>query len=410
MSFELYVAGRYLRAKRREKFISLVTVLAVLGVTMGVMALIIGMAINNGVEQDLQEHLLGATSHVNLLEEDRGFGIENAPEFMDRFRNVEHVVAMAPALYGEAMISGPIRGTGAVFKGIDPKSELEVADLLTKVTEGSLDDLAAPPEGYPGIALGKDLSLTIGAPLNAIVRVVNPQGEMTPFGLVPNWKRFPVAAIFESGFYEYDKRWVFTTLESAQQTLGLGNVINAVEFKLDDLNRADEVAKKIEEIAGPGYKATSWTEQNQALFLALRMEKVVTTVTIGLIMLVAALNILTSLVMIVMEKSKDIAILQSMGAKRGQIRKIFVWQGLLIGSTGTVIGLIGGHLLCWVCDTYQLIPLEAEVYGLSYVPFAPRLWDGLAVAAAAMVVSYLTTIYPSSSAARIVPVELLRYE
>jgi lipoprotein-releasing system permease protein len=140
------------------------------------------------------------------------------------------------------------------------------------------------------------------------------------------------------------------------------------------------------------------------------MEKVVTTVTIGLIMLVAALNILTSLVMIVMEKSKDIAILQSMGAKRGQIRKIFVWQGLLIGSTGTFIGLIGGHLLCWVCDTYQLIPLEAEVYGLSYVPFAPRLWDGLAVAAAAMVVSYLTTIYPSSSAARIVPVELLRYE
>jgi lipoprotein-releasing system permease protein len=308
------------------------------------------------------------------------------------------------------MVSGPIRGTGAVFKGIDPKAELEVADLLTKVTEGSLDDLGAPLEGYPGIALGKDLSLTIGAPLNSVIRVVNPQGELTPFGLVPNWKRFRVAAIFESGFYEYDKRWVFTTLESAQQTLGLGNVINAVEFKLDDLNRADQVAKEIEEIAGPGYKATSWTEQNQALFLALRMEKVVTTVTIGLIMLVAALNILTSLVMIVMEKSKDIAILQSMGAKRGQIRKIFVWQGLLIGSTGTFIGLIGGHLLCWVCDTYQLIPLEAEVYGLSYVPFAPRLWDGLAVAAAAMVVSYLTTIYPSSSAARIVPVELLRYE
>ncbi len=410
MPFELFVAGRYLRAKRREKFISLVTILAVVGVTMGVMALIIGMAINNGVQQDLQEHLLGATSHVNLLEEDRGFGIENAPEFMDQFRNIEHVVAMAPALYGEVMVSGPIRGQGAIFKGIDLEAELEVADLLTKVTEGSLDDLPAPPDGYPGIALGKDLALGIGARLNSVIRVVNPQGEMTPFGLVPNWKRFRVAAIFQSGFYEYDKRWVFTSLGAAQQTLGLGNVINAVEFKLDDLNRADEVAKTIAGIAGPGYKATTWAELNQALFLALRMEKLVTTVTIGLIMLVAALNILTSLVMIVMEKAKDIAILQSMGARRAQIRRIFVWQGLLIGTTGTVLGLILGHLSCWVCDTYQLIPLEAEVYGLSYVPFAPQAMDGLAVAAAAMVISYLTTIYPSSSAAKIVPVEILRYE
>ena len=410
MPFELYVAGRYLRAKRKEKFISLVTVLSVLGVMMGVMALIIGMAINNGVQQDLQEHLLGATSHVNLIERDRGFGIPDWPVFFEQFRGVDHVVAMAPALYGEVMVSGPLRGTGVVFKGIVPEAELEVADLLTKITEGSLDDLEAPPDGYPGLVLGKGLALSIGARLNSVVRVINPQGEMTPFGLEPSWKRFRVAAILESDFYEYDNRWVFTSLQSAQQTLGLGNVINAVEFKLDDLNTASVVADQVEAMAGPGFTGTSWMEQNRALFLALRMEKLVTAVTIGLIMLVAALNILTSLVMIVMEKAKDIAILKSMGARSAQIRKIFVWQGLIIGSTGTVLGLIAGHLISWACDAYRLIPLEAEVYGLSHVPFAPRIWDGLAVAAAAMLVSYLTTIYPSSSAARIVPVEILRYE
>jgi lipoprotein-releasing system permease protein len=410
MSFELYVAGRYLRAKRKEKFISLVTVLSVLGVMMGVMALIIGMAINNGVQQDLQEHLLGATSHVNLIERDRGFGIADWPVFFEQFRGVDHVVAMAPALYGEVMVSGPLRGTGAVFKGIVPEAELEVADLLTKITEGSLDDLETSADGYPGLVLGKDLALNIGARLNSVVRVINPQGEMHPFGLEPGYKRFRVAAILESDFYEYDNRWVFTSLKSAQQTLGLGNVINAVEFKLDDLNTANVVADQVEAMAGPGFTGTSWMEQNRALFLALRMEKLVTAVTIGLIMLVAALNILTSLVMIVMEKAKDIAILQSMGARAAQIRKIFVWQGLIIGSTGTVLGLIAGHLISWACDAYRLIPLEAEVYGLSHVPFAPRIWDGLAVAAAAMLVSYLTTIYPSSSAARIVPVEILRYE
>ena len=410
MSFELFVAGRYLRAKRKERFISLVTLLSVVGVTMGVTALIIGMAINNGVQQDLQEHLLGASSHLNLMEADRGFGIEDYEQFMERFRNVEHVVAVAPALYGSVMLSAPLRSEGVVLKGIDPRAELLVGDLLTKVTEGSLDNLGFSEEGYPGIALGKDLALLIGARLDSVVRVINPQGIMTPFGLELSEKRFRVAAILESGFYQYDQGWAVTTLPAAQQSLGLGDVVNAIEFKLDDVNRAEEVAGTVEEMAGPNFVAQSWMEQNRALFLALRTEKLVTAITIGLIMLVAALNILTSLVMIVMEKAKDIAILKSMGAKQSQIRQVFMWQGLIIGFTGTVFGLILGHAACWVFDTYQLIPLEAQVYGLSYVPFAPRLVDGLAVAAAALLISYLTTIYPSNSASRIIPVELLRYE
>ena len=409
MAFELFVAGRYLRAKRRQRFISVVTSIAVLGVATGVMALVIAMAINNGVEQDLQRHLLGATAHVNLLEKERGFGIEDWRAFMERFRDVEHVEAMAPALYGEMMISGPIRARGCFLKGIDPEAEPAVGDLLTKITEGSLEDLVRPGT-QPGIILGKRLAEAIGARLNSVMTLVNPQGELTPFGPVPGFKRVRVAAIFESSFYEYDNYWAIATLETVQQSLSLGDVINAVDFKLDDLNLAPSVSAEVEKLAGPEFAATSWMERNRELFNALKVEKLVTTVTIGLIMLVAALNVLTSLVMMVMEKKKDIAILMSMGARRPQIRKIFALQGLIIGSAGTALGLFVGHLLCWLCETYRLIPLEAQVYGLSYVPFAPRAWDAAAVALAALVISYLTTIYPAATATRILPLEVLRYE
>ncbi len=409
MSFERFVAGRYLRAKRREKFISIVTLLSVAGVAMGVTALIIAMAINNGVQADLQRYLMGATAHVNLLEKERGFGIEDWRNFMGRFEDVEHVVSTAPALYGEVMVSSPLRSQGAVLKGIDLAAELDVSEMLTNLKDGSLDELRRPDD-FPGIIIGDQLAEHIGARLDSLVKVINPQGEMTPFGPMPGEKRFRVAGIMDSGFYQYDNHWVITTLPLAQQALNLPDVINSVEFKIDDLNRAEQVGAAVESLAGERFSATNWKEQNRTVFQALRVEKLVTAVTIGLIMLVAALNILTSLVMIVMEKSKDIAILKSMGAARKQIRKIFLYQGLIIGTTGTAIGLVLGHLLCWVCDTYQLIPLEAQVYGLSHVPFSPDLLDAVLVAAAAMAVSYVTTIYPSGSAARIVPVEILRYE
>ena len=409
MSFERFVAGRYLRAKRKERFISVVTLLSVLGVAMGVTALIIAMAINNGVQQDLQRYLMGATAHVNLLEKERGFGIEDWQSFMTRFDGVEHVVAVAPALYGEVMVSTPLRSQGAFLKGVELTSELDVADMLDNLKEGSIEELERTDD-FPGIILGDQLAEHIGARLETLVKVINPQGEMTPFGPVPGEKRFRVAGIMDSGFYQYDNHWVITTLQSAQQALNLPDVINSFEFKIDDLNRAEEVGAAVEGLAGERFAATNWKEQNRTVFQALKVEKLVTAVTIGLIMLVAALNILTSLVMIVMEKSKDIAILKSMGAARRQIRKIFLYQGLIIGTTGTVIGLVLGHVVCWLCDSYQLIPLEAEVYGLSHVPFAPQLLDAVLVAAAAMLISYVTTVYPSGSAARIVPVEVLRYE
>ncbi len=409
MAFEIFVARRYLRAKRKHRFVSAVSAISVVGVATGVMALIVAMAINNGVQQEMRNQLLGATSHVYLLEKDRGFGIEDWESYIERYGKMEHVKAIAPALYSQVLISGAINGKGAVLKGIEPEAEERVSDLLNHLKEGSMEGLR-PSEGLPGIILGDRLAQEIGARLNSVVKVINPQGEMTPMGPITGEKRFQVTGIFHSGVYEYDDGWAFVDLKSAQQALSLGDVINLIEFRLDDIDRADEIAAKLRKLAGPELTAMSYTERNQPLFNALQLEKLVTAVIIGLIMLVAALNILIALVMMVMEKNKDIAILISMGARRAQVRKIFMWQGLLIGATGTTVGLVFGHALCWLCNHYRLIPLEASVYGLSYVPFAPRVWDGFAVAIAAMVISYLITIYPSNAASRVVPVEVLRYE
>lgn len=408
MTFELFVAGRYLRAKRKEKFISLVTILSVCGVAVGAAALVVAMAINNGVQLSLQRYLSGAMSHVSLLQKERGFGIENWRTFLEQFEGVDHVAAVAPALYGEVMLSSA-RSRGAILKGIDPDRETDVAGLLSNLREGSLEDLRRPGD-FPGIILGESLADYVGARLDALITVINPLGEPTPYGFIPVRKRFRVAGIARSGYWEYDSRWAFASLEATQQALNVDDVINAVEFKLDDVSRTSEVRRELETLAGAQFAATTWEERNEPLMQALQVEKLVTTVTIGLIMLVAALNILTSLVMIVMEKSKDIAILKSMGAGTRQIRRIFVWQGLLIGLAGTVAGLILGHGLSWVCESYKLIALDQEVYGLAYVPFAPQPLDAVIVAAVAMLTSYLTTIYPSGSAARLVPVEVLRYE
>jgi len=411
MAFELFVAQRYLRAKRKERFISIVTLISVVGVTVGVAALIVALAINNGIQQDLRDHLLSANAPVNLSEKEYLEGIADWRPFIAQLERVEGVVAAAPALYGEVMISTPLRARGCYLKGVDPAAEIEVADLLLDLEEGSLNDLISGEDGLPGIIIGRRLADAIGARLQTQVTVLNPQGEMNPlFGRLPGQKRFRVVGIFDSGFFEYDNAWTFTTLKAAQQALSIPDVINTVEFKVENLERADEVARRVEEKAGDEYAALSWMERNRNVFNALQMEKLVTAVAIGLIMLVAALNILISLVMMVMEKNRDIAIMKAMGAKASQIRRIFLWQGLLIGAVGAVGGLILGHSLCWLCDTYRLIPLEAEVYGISYVPFAPEALDGVWVALAAFAISYLTTLYPSTSAARVAPVESLRYE
>jgi lipoprotein-releasing system permease protein len=416
MKFELFIASRYLRAKRRQAVISVITAISVVGVTAGVASLIIALAINNGFRQDLQERLLGSTAHVDLMRV-QSDGIRDWRELLARMQRQPHVTAASPAIYEQVLISRGARATGAVIKGVLPEYDNKVSDILKSVKLGSAAAIAPPANAsaaeqsaLPPIVLGKEMADDLGASVGSVVLVTSPQGELTPLGLIPKYVRFQVVGIFNSGFYDYDKSWAYARLGDAQQLFGLGDVVSVIEFKVDDLYQAGVIARQLEQAAGKGFMSTSWMEQNRALFRALRLERVVTFITIGLIVFVAALNILISLIMMVMEKTRDIAVLVSMGARKSQVRRIFIAQGVLIGVVGTVLGLIIGFGVSWLGGHYHFISLAPEVYSIDYVPFAPRAMDGLIVALVALGISLVATIYPSWTASRILPAEALRYE
>jgi lipoprotein-releasing system permease protein len=444
MRFELFVASRYLRAKRRQAVIGIITGISIAGVAAGVASLVVALAINNGFRQDLQDRLLGSTSHINLLRI-QSDGIKDWRPLMDRLSKEPHIVAAAPAIYEQVLISRGPRARGAVLKGMIPSEERTVSDLLKTVTIGSANaldestDRAGPDSAatntdksiratpanqsptdlrcvenriaaMPPIILGKDMADELGTTVGSVVLVTSPQGELTPFGMVPKYNRFRVVGIFNSGFYDYDSSWAFTRLSDAQQLFGLGDLVSVIEFKVDNIYKADEISRQLEQAAGKGFMATNWMEQNKALFRALRLERLVTFITIGLIVFVAALNILISLTMMVMEKTRDIAVLISMGTRKSQVRRIFITQGVLIGVVGTAIGLVLGYALSWAGGHYHLLSLAPEVYSIDYVPFAPRAMDGVLVALVAIGISLIATVYPSWSAARILPAEALRYE
>jgi lipoprotein-releasing system permease protein len=422
VKFELLVAARYLRAKRRQAVVGIITVISVIGVTAGVASLVVALSVNNGFRQDLQERLLGSTSHVNVLRV-KTDGIEHWPQWIARLETQPGVLAAAPVIYEQVLVSRGARASGVLLKGVIPSYENKVSDLLSKVNFGSAARLApeapAPPcpetgepcpEETPPIVLGKDVASNLGAIVGSVVLVTSPQSELTPFGIVPKFVRFKVEGIFDSGFNENDSAWGFIRLGDAQKLFGLGDVISVLEFKIQDIDKAPEVARELEQSAGPGFMATNWMDQNKALFHALRLERVVTFVIIGLIVMVAALNILISLIMMVMEKTKDIAVLISMGARRGQIRRIFILQGLLIGVVGTLLGLLLGYGISLAGAKYHPISLSAEVYSIPYVPFAPRFLDGILIASVSLLISFVATVYPSWSASRILPAEALRYE
>lgn len=410
MRFELYVALRYLRAKRKERFFSVASALSVISVGAGVAALIVAMAINNGIQAEFRNNIVGASAHINLIEKTPDFGIEDYGGLIEQLRDLEHVEAVAPALYGEMMISTPVTAKGCVLKGVVPEAELQVSQLLSKVIEGSADGLSNTEGEHPGILLGRRLADSIGARVSTIVTVLNPQGEMTPLGRIPSFKRFQVVGIFDTGFFELDQLWSVCLLRDAQRALSLGDVVNSLEFRLDSVESAAETSAAIDATAGGDYATSTWMERNRVFFNALEVEKLVTALIIGIIVLVAAVNILISLVMMVIVKTKEIAILKSMGTRREQVRRIFILQGTIIGGIGTATGVVIGHLACWLCDRYRLVRLDPEVYGLTHVPFAPQALDAVLVAVAAVAISYVITIYPSGNASRIAPADVLRYE
>jgi lipoprotein-releasing system permease protein len=416
MQFEFFVAARYLKAKRRQAVVGVVTTISIAGVAAGVAALIIALAITNGMRRDLQDRLVDSSAHVQLMRV-KGDGIRNWQPLVEKLRKVPGVTAVSPGLYEQVLVARGARDGGALIEGILPDAEQTVSRLLANATPGSIEALQpqAAPSGtangeFPPIVLGKDLADSVGAAVGDRVTIISPQGEMTPYGVIPKWVPFRLAGTYHSGFYQYDAQTGFVRLADAQRLFDEPDLLSVISFKVDDMNRAPEIGHAIEQAAGPGFMTTNWMEQNRPLFRALRLEQIVTFIVIALIVIVAALNILIALTMMVMEKTRDIAVLMSFGVQAAQVRRIFLMQGFLISVIGTVLGLVLGYVASWAGGHYHFISLSAEVYSIDTLPFAPRPMDGVIVAVVSIGISLLATLYPSFTAARVLPAEALRYE
>jgi lipoprotein-releasing system permease protein len=407
MRFEWFVARRYLRSPYRPAVLRLVTIFSILGVAAGVATLVIALSMNTGFRETLQDRLLEVTAHVSLTRP--GAVIHDYEMLATKLATIPGVRSVTPASYQTVLLSFGGQARGVVAKGVEPERERRGDEALQKIVAGRLD-FTPDADGIDALMVGKQLADEWKMAPGDYVTITSPQGRLTPFGLIPRTRRYRVAGVFDSGFYDYDENWCFLTLHAAQALAGTTDVVNVLEFRLDNPEHAREVARQAEQMAGQDFMATSWMEQNFALFRALRLEKLVTAIFIGLITFVAGLNILVVLSMMVTDKARDIAVLMSMGTRREQIRKIFLWQGIAIGFTGTLIGLCVGYAFAVIAGTYHLIPLDPQIYAVSYVPFHPSVLDGVWITVAAMGISIGATILPARAASQLLPVEVLRYE
>ena len=408
MRFEWFVAQRYLRSPYRPAVLRLVTLMSVIGVGAGVATLVIALSMNTGFRETLQDRLLGVTAHISLTRPGTG-GIKNYEEIAEKLASIPGVRSVTPAVYQTVLLSFGGDARGVVTKGVEPERERKSDEALERIVSGKLD-FSPDADGIDGLLIGKQLADEWKISPGDYVTITSPQGRLTPFGLIPRTRRFRVNGVFDSGFYDYDENWCFMTLAGAQGLAGTGDLVNVLEFRLNHPEQAAEIAPEIEYAAGQGFSTATWMEENRALFRALRLEKLVTAIFIGLITFVAGLNILVVLSMTVTDKARDIAVLRSLGARREQIRKIFLCQGIAIGSVGTLSGLILGYSFSFICGSYHLIPLDPQVYSVPYVPFHPSPFDGLWITVVAMGISIGATILPARAAIRLLPVEILRFE
>src|SRR5262252_351851 len=408
MRFEWFVAQRYLRSPYRPAVLRLVTLMSVIGVGAGVATLVIALSMNTGFRETLQDRLLGVTAHISLTRPGAG-GIKNYEEVAAKLEAIPGVRSVTPAGYQTVLLSFGGEARGVVTKGVDPQRERKSDEALQRMVAGKLD-FSPDADGIDGLLVGKQLADEWKISPGDYVTITSPQGRLTPFGLIPRTRRFRINGVFDSGFYDYDENWCFMTLAAAQGLAGTGDFVNVLEFRLNQPEQAAQIAPEVEHAAGQGFLAATWMEENRALFRALRLEKLVTAIFIGLITFVAGLNILAVLSMTVTDKAKDIAVLLSMGARREQVRRLFLLQGMAIGATGTLLGLIVGYGFCWIAGTYHLIPLDPQVYAVPFVPFHPSLRDGVWIALAAMGIAILATLGPAREASRLLPVEILRFE
>ncbi|HWP99838.1 MAG TPA: ABC transporter permease [Vicinamibacterales bacterium] len=409
LPFELFVALRYLLAQRKQAFISLISFISTLGVAVGVMALIVALALMTGLQTELRDRIVGSSAHVYVWRLGRDGIADPAAEVarLDRFPRVE---GAAPAMLGKALVEANGQQAFITLKGVDPALEARVTEIERAMEQGSLAALARPAgEELDAILLGRDLAAQLGVSVGDTVRVLTAEGTLSPGGLIPRSRRLRVAGIFGLGLYEFDSAYGFVTLEVAGRLLDRPHP-DFIELKIDDIYAAPEVAERLQAELGAGYAVQDWTDQNRSLFSALWLEKMAISITIGLIVMVAALNIVASLVLLVMEKHRDIAILKTMGSPAASIRRIFMLQGLIIGLAGTGAGAAAGLTAAWVLDRYRLVRVPVDVYQISYVPFTVVPLDVLVVVGSAVLVCFLATIYPSQRAAALDPVQALRYE
>jgi lipoprotein-releasing system permease protein len=437
MGYELMVGLRYLRARRKEAFISLITVISVVGVMIGVMTLNIVLAVMTGFEEDLRDRILGFNPHIVVIS--YAGAIRDADTAVQKVRDTPGVTAAAPLVYSQVMLTTGQGVSGVVVRGVPPQDDAAIVDLKAHLTSGSIDRLGAdfevavhagdepPPDKktdrgkgggksepstttLSGVIIGQELAKQLGVEIGDPVSVVSPIGTPSPVGMIPKVKRFAVAGTFDSGMFDYDSSLIYMSLTDAQRFFGLGDAITGIEVRVDDIYRAQDIARRIEERLGTPFRARDWMEVNRNLFLAFKLEKVVYFIVLLLIVLVAAFNIIATLIMVVMEKRKDIAILKCMGATNRSIARIFMLKGAIVGTIGTLLGVVGGYAGCWILARYQFVELPKDVFYVSTLPVRVYGENFLVVALASVTICLLATIYPARQAAGLAPVEVIRYE